>query len=85
MSRYILARSAVGDLDEIWLYIAQNGGIEAAERAVNSITSAFPCLQQIRGSVVIARISAGACEVLRSAITASISALTRMVESAFST
>ena len=42
--RYIIARSAVADLDEIWLYIAQTANTEIAERAVDSITSVFPLL-----------------------------------------
>lgn len=32
MSKLLVAQSAVNDLDEIWLYIAENQSIEAAER-----------------------------------------------------
>ena len=44
MSRFRIARSAVADLDEIWLYIARNQSIEAAERVVNLLTSKFSLL-----------------------------------------
>src|SRR5947209_13705358 len=44
MSRYTVAPSAVADLDEIWLYIAQNASVEVAERLINSITRTFPLL-----------------------------------------
>jgi toxin ParE1/3/4 len=44
MSRYSVAPSALADLDEIWLYVARNGGIEIAERLIQSITRAFPLL-----------------------------------------
>ena len=44
MSRYIVAPSAVADLDEIWLYLAQNASVEVAERFVDSITSSFQLL-----------------------------------------
>jgi toxin ParE1/3/4 len=42
--RYIIARSAVADLDEIWLYLAQKSNTEIAERVLDSITSVFPLL-----------------------------------------
>ena len=44
MSRYAIARSAVSDLDEIWLYIARQSSIDIAERVIESITSVFPLL-----------------------------------------
>ena len=39
MSKLRVARSAVADLDEIWLYIAQKQSVETAERVVNFLTS----------------------------------------------
>jgi toxin ParE1/3/4 len=42
--RIRVARSAVGDLDEIWTYIANRSGVEAAERVVNSIVKRFPLI-----------------------------------------
>jgi len=44
MSKLRIARSAVADLDEIWLYIAQKHSIETAERVVNLLTSKFAVL-----------------------------------------
>ena len=44
MSRLRIARSAVADLDEIWLYIARKQSVEAAERALDLLTSKFPLL-----------------------------------------
>ena len=44
MSRYSVAPSAVADLDEIWVYIAQNASVEVAQRVVGSITSTFVLL-----------------------------------------
>jgi toxin ParE1/3/4 len=44
MSRYTVSRSAVADLDEIWLYIAQKASVEAAERVINAITGVFALL-----------------------------------------
>ena len=42
--RYIIAASAVADLDEIWLYFAQKTNTEIAERVLDSVTSVFPLL-----------------------------------------
>jgi toxin ParE1/3/4 len=42
--RIRVARSAVGDLDEIWTYIAKRSGAEAAERLVSSIVKPFPLI-----------------------------------------
>ncbi len=42
--RYIIAPSAVADLDEIWLYFAQKTNTEIAERVLDSITRVFPLL-----------------------------------------
>jgi toxin ParE1/3/4 len=44
MSRYTVAPTAVADLDEIWLFIAQQASAEFAERFVYVITSTFPLL-----------------------------------------
>jgi toxin ParE1/3/4 len=44
MSKLRIARSAVADLDEIWLCIAQKQSIETAERVVNLLTSKFAVL-----------------------------------------
>ncbi|HMD99569.1 MAG TPA: type II toxin-antitoxin system RelE/ParE family toxin [Terriglobia bacterium] len=49
MSKVRIARSAVTDLDEIWLYIAQRQSIEAAERAVDLLTSKFSLLAACPG------------------------------------
>jgi toxin ParE1/3/4 len=46
MSRYILARRAARDLDEIWVYIAQHGSVEAAERVRTSLTGAFEMIAE---------------------------------------
>ena len=37
MKKIRIARSAIEDLDEIWLYVARNAGIETARRVVESI------------------------------------------------
>ena|SRR5258708_32856758 len=42
--RYVVAPSALADLDEIWVYIAQKASIEIAERVVETITHIFPLL-----------------------------------------
>lgn len=44
MSKLRVARSAVADLDEVWLYIAQKQSIEMAERVVSFITGKFALL-----------------------------------------
>jgi toxin ParE1/3/4 len=44
MSKLRIARSAVADLDEIWLYIARHASVEAAERVMNLLTSKFSLL-----------------------------------------
>jgi hypothetical protein len=43
MRKLRVTRSAVADLDEIWLYIARNGSVEAAERVVDLIPASSPC------------------------------------------
>ena len=49
MSKLRVARSAVADLDEIWLYIAQKQSIETAERVVSFITGKFALLAASSG------------------------------------
>ena len=44
MSKIRIARSAIADLDEIWLYIARKASIETAERVVGLLTSKFSSL-----------------------------------------
>lgn len=44
MSKLRIARSAVADLDDIWLYIARRQSIEAAERVIGALTSKFSLL-----------------------------------------
>ena len=46
MSRIRVARSAIADLDEIWIHVARRDGVDQAERLVNSITSRFVFLNQ---------------------------------------
>jgi toxin ParE1/3/4 len=41
MSFYRLARHAKADLDDIWLFIAQDAGIETADRFIDTITDRF--------------------------------------------
>jgi len=48
MKRYRLAGPAKADLDEIWLYIAQEGGVEAADRVIGTITARFHVLGECR-------------------------------------
>ena len=44
MKRYRLARPAKDDLVEIWLRIAEEASIQAADRFVDSLTGRFPLL-----------------------------------------
>jgi len=39
-----VARSAIADLDEIWIYIATHASVESAERVVNSLARQFAML-----------------------------------------
>lgn len=41
MSSYRLAGPAKADLDEIWLFIAQGGGVDTADRFIDTITDRF--------------------------------------------
>ena len=44
MSRYRLAPLADLDLEEIWLYVAQDSGVNAADRLIDEITERFGLL-----------------------------------------
>ena len=39
MSKLRVSRDATADLDEIWLHIANRGGVEAAQRYINHLTA----------------------------------------------
>lgn len=47
MIQYRLAPLAKSDLDEIWIYLAREGGTELAERIVNSIEDRFEGLARM--------------------------------------
>ena len=47
MIKYHLARPAKSDLDEIWRYLAQEGGIERAERTIKSLEDCFEALTRM--------------------------------------
>lgn len=47
MTQHRLAPRAKSDLDEIWIYLAQEGGTELADRLVDSITNCFPMLARM--------------------------------------
>ena len=44
MNRYCLAPVAELDLEEIWLYVAQDSGVGAADRVIEGITKRFVLL-----------------------------------------
>ena len=44
MNRYRLAPVAELDLEEIWLYVAQDSGVDAADRLIEEITKRFALL-----------------------------------------
>ena len=44
MSRLRLSRKARADLDEIWLYLARQQSLEAADHLIDSITERFSLL-----------------------------------------
>ncbi len=39
MSKLRVSRDATADLDEVWLHIANRGGVEAAQRYINHLTA----------------------------------------------
>jgi toxin ParE1/3/4 len=47
MSKYRLAPSARSDLDQIWLYLAQNGSPNVADRVIDSILASFRMLAKM--------------------------------------
>ena len=49
MKRFRLSPDARHDLDEIWLYVAQEDSVRAADRLVDSITERFPLLAGMPG------------------------------------
>ena len=44
MTRYRLSREAKCDLDEIFDYVSEEGGVHAAEQLIDDITDRFPLL-----------------------------------------
>jgi plasmid stabilization system protein ParE len=44
MSHYRITGEARADLDAIWLYVAERGGIETADRMIDAIIKRFPLL-----------------------------------------
>ncbi len=47
MSAYRLSRLARADLDAIWLHVAQDAGLEIADRLIDTITDRFPLLAKM--------------------------------------
>lgn len=50
MTKCRVAPRAKSDLDEIWDYLARQGGTELADRMVDSITNCFPMLARMRNA-----------------------------------
>jgi toxin ParE1/3/4 len=46
MKRIRVARSAIADLDEIWIYVAQRDGEAAAQKLVESLVRRFGLLSK---------------------------------------
>ena len=44
MPQYRIAEAARADLDALWLYVAEQGGLDAADRLIDAITERFPLL-----------------------------------------
>ena len=44
MLHYRITDEARADLDAIWLYVAERGGIETADRFIDAIIERFPLL-----------------------------------------
>lgn len=44
MKRTRLSAKARADLDEIWLYVAERDGLEAADRLIDRLVETFPLL-----------------------------------------
>jgi toxin ParE1/3/4 len=49
MPQYHIIDEARADLDAIWLYVAEHGGIETADRLIDAIIQWFPRLASTRG------------------------------------
>ena len=45
--RFRLSHAASADLDDIWVYVAQEGSEGAANRLIDSLTERFPVLLQM--------------------------------------
>ena len=44
MPRYRVSEVATADLDAIWLYVVEQGSLDAADRLIDAITERFPLL-----------------------------------------
>jgi len=49
MPQYRITDEARADLDAIWLYVAERGGIESADRLIDAIIERFPHLAATPG------------------------------------
>jgi toxin ParE1/3/4 len=49
MPQYRITDEARADLDAIWLYVAERGGIETADRLIDAIIERFPRLASTPG------------------------------------
>jgi toxin ParE1/3/4 len=49
MPQYRVTDEARADLDAIWLYVAERGGTETADRLIDAIIERFPRLASIPG------------------------------------
>jgi|SRR5215475_15199357 len=49
MPRYRITDEARADLDAIWLYVAERGSIETADRLIDAIIERFPLLASTPG------------------------------------
>ena len=47
MRSYRLSHPARADLDAIWLHIAQNAGVDTADRFIDTLTNRFPMLAEM--------------------------------------
>jgi len=44
MARYRISEAAAADLDTIWLYVAEQGGVDAADRLIDAIMAGIRLL-----------------------------------------
>jgi toxin ParE1/3/4 len=44
MARYRISEAAAADLDAIWLYVAEHGGVDAADRLIDAIMAGIRLL-----------------------------------------